>query len=296
MDSCSYFIEKKALFGRIPNDETIKDLETLGVKYLVDLTNKSEKIYRPYTTELKILHYPIPDRKIPKNALSFVKFVYLVYFLIKHCVSEKEKIYIHCRGGHGRSGIVVACLLGLYYKIPPEVALGLTTFYHRQRRVMRDKWRRIGCPQTFVQKNFVFQMFEPFYFDLFTNNFLHPFSPCRLDTELGTFFSVESAYQAYKNPQDKLYLQRLKKAQTLGEIKQLGKTTRLCENWDYQRHAIMYTLLKLKFDTHAELRDKLLHTYLRPIVYHAAEQSFWKNRKYNRLGKILQKIRNDYFF
>ena len=32
-------------------------------------------------------------------------------------------VYVHCRGGHGRTGIVVACVLAVLYHIPPGETL-----------------------------------------------------------------------------------------------------------------------------------------------------------------------------
>jgi len=44
-----------------------------------------------------------------------------------------EKIYIHCWGGHGRTGTIIACLLGYLYPIEPDCALHLTSVYHQLR-------------------------------------------------------------------------------------------------------------------------------------------------------------------
>jgi len=52
-----------------------------------------------------------------------------------------QKLYVHCKGGHGRAGVVVASILCYYYNIEPNRALELTTQYHSQREEMRAKWR-----------------------------------------------------------------------------------------------------------------------------------------------------------
>ena len=45
MDTCSYFIENKCLFGCYPNSEDVyNELVNCGVKYFVDLTTNKEKI------------------------------------------------------------------------------------------------------------------------------------------------------------------------------------------------------------------------------------------------------------
>ena len=295
MDTCSYFIEDKALFGSMPNNDTVKELEKIGVKYFVDLTSSKERLITPYTTEFEVFQYPIPDRKIPRDFQSFSQFVCKIYVVIKN-LKDNEKLYIHCKGGHGRSGIVVACILCLHLKIPPEVALDLTKFYHQQRKTMRDKWRRIGSPQTFTQKDFVKRLFEPFYFNTHVNSFLSNSSSYIInDEKLGKFYSVEALYQAYKNPTDKNYVSTLRNCTSIREIKNLGKTTALRNDWENVKDDIMYRIIKEKFDTHPELKEKLLQTLLKPIVYKTSDSSYWSDKTHNRLGKLLQKIRNKYY-
>eukprot|EP01062_Namystynia_karyoxenos_P059571 TRINITY_DN51005_c0_g1_i1.p1 TRINITY_DN51005_c0_g1~~TRINITY_DN51005_c0_g1_i1.p1 ORF type:complete len:253 (+),score=63.51 TRINITY_DN51005_c0_g1_i1:66-761(+) len=42
-------------------------------------------------------------------------------------------VYVHCFGGHGRAGIVAACILGLAYGLPAAAALDLTQEAHDER-------------------------------------------------------------------------------------------------------------------------------------------------------------------
>ena len=52
-------------------------------------------------------------------------------------------VYIHCWGGHGRTGILIAILLAMLYKIDVEKALELTEAYHSKRII-----RKSHSPQT----------------------------------------------------------------------------------------------------------------------------------------------------
>jgi len=65
--------------------------------------------------------------------------------------------YIHCRSGHGRSGLVVACILKVYHSWDTDTALMKTNEYHNMRKDMKPQWRRIGAPQTTGQKDYVRQ-------------------------------------------------------------------------------------------------------------------------------------------
>ena len=118
-------------------------------------------------------------------------------------MEKDQKVYLHCKGGHGRSGIVVACILCHIYSILPEEALRLTTAYHSQRPTMRPKWREIGSPQTRQQKSFVVRMFKPMYFYRayrqghttgFSNYSSHPVTI----SELGKFPTSGQAFSSIK--------------------------------------------------------------------------------------------------
>jgi hypothetical protein len=162
MDRASYFIDNKALFGSYPTQESVIELENMGVKYFLNLTRYGEKGIFPYRTKYHYENYPIYDRSFPYNKISFSKLIIKYSKIIKE-LRENDKVYIHCRGGHGRSGIVVACILTYLYKINPQQAMEKTSFYHSKRKIMSEKWRSIGSPQVRVQKNFVSTLFKPVY-------------------------------------------------------------------------------------------------------------------------------------
>ena len=164
MYNCSYFIENKALFGSFPSQDEVDILEKMGVRFFVDLTLSSEPKLIPYTTKYTIISHLIYDKSIPRDCVPFCKFIYDLYMTLKK-LGDGEKIYVHCKGGHGRSGIVVAMLLALYYNMSADDALEMTHRCHQERRVMRDKWRKIGSPQTLQQRDFVCKMFEPIDMD-----------------------------------------------------------------------------------------------------------------------------------
>jgi ribA/ribD-fused uncharacterized protein len=296
METSSYFIPNKALFGSMPDQKRTEILEEIGVRYFVDLTCPKETYHSQYKTQYEQIKFPIQDRRIPKDVVEFSKFVYKLYKIIKHLETGK-KVYVHCRGGHGRSGIVVACLLCLYHKIPPEDALHMTQFYHQQRKEMRDKWRRIGSPQTQLQKAFVIKMFTPIYFNSRMNTFLSSSFVAEIEIKnLGVFKTVESAYQAMKNPSNAEYVKKIQLCESPKELKNIGKTTQLRNDWLEKREEIMYSIVKAKFEQHPELLQRLLDTCLGPIVAYSTLTTFWKDRQRNRLGKLLQKVRNEFLY
>lgn len=162
MKRSSYFIKDKALFGGYPTQENVDFFESINVKYFVDLTFSGEKHIIPYKTTSEYLRYPIVDQCGPKDWNNFAQFIYTLSKII-FALEVDEKIYIHCKGGHGRAGVVVACLLCHIYKIGPSRALIKTKEYHNNRLEMRQKWRKLGSPQTKLQKSFVYNFFNPLY-------------------------------------------------------------------------------------------------------------------------------------
>ena len=70
-----------------------------------------------------------------------------------HLCAGRGVAYIHCFGGHGRAGVVSACLLGLAFALPADAALELTQRAHDSRA--DAAWpcdTRQRSPQTDVQR------------------------------------------------------------------------------------------------------------------------------------------------
>ena len=154
MEKSSYFIENRAMFGSFPTQDSVNLLEKEGVRFFVNLTNDYEKKIIPYKTQYSYINYPIKDRHTPTDKKSFAQFIIKIANIIDK-LGKDELLYLHCKGGHGRSGVVVSILLCYIFKIKPQESLEYTTIYHNRRKIMREKWRKIGSPQTFEQKKFV---------------------------------------------------------------------------------------------------------------------------------------------
>ena len=304
MNFCSYFIQDKALFGSFPTLNSAYELYSNNVKIFVDLTTDDEKLsldkYYEKLNNITYINYPIDDRKIPNDIKSFSIFITRLRNIINNI--NNEKIYIHCRGGHGRSGIVVACLLCVLYRINPERALEMTTKFHSNRPEMRDKWRTIGSPQTGKQKGFVIKLCKPLYFfKAYRNGYtlgLSNFSrhPIKI-RNLETFPTSISAYYCYKNINDKEYIQRLKNAENPQTARTIGLKYINPDNWDRDKYHIMKKIIGMKIIQHPEILINLINnTGLRPIIYTSKYESFWGIGENldgeNQLGKIWENIRD----
>ena len=302
MNRSSFFIKNKALFGSFPTQQAVEELEQEGVRFFVDLTHSDERKIVPYKTQYTYISYPILDRNTPDNIFEFILFIVRLSNIV-YSLKHKELLYIHCKGGHGRSGVVVAILLSYMFELVPEKALEYTTKYHSKRKVMREKWRIMGSPQTYQQKSFVFFCCKPVNFYRayktgFTAGFSN-FSPHTVHIkDFGIFPTSEAALQAYKEPNNTEYVQKLENSISPVVAKTLGKKCKIRDDWDTISEDIMYRILQLKFEQHDYLKDSILSTRLCPIVQQTRGDDYWgigDGDGKNLLGKSLTKLRNSYY-
>jgi ribA/ribD-fused uncharacterized protein len=302
MNRASYFIKNKCLFGSYPTQENVLELENNNVKYFVDLTYSNEKKITKYKTDYTYISYPIIDHQIPSNNLSYAKFIINLCNIIKNDCNENNRVYIHCKGGHGRAGLVVATLLIYILKISPEEGLKLTSQYHSNREVMKEKWRKLGSPQTAEQKNFVYHFTKPIYFfnDVKNQNdsisVLSTFFDCNVKIDNNTFPSAEAAIQYQKLVGDKDYLYKQLNSTSGRMSKLLGERIKTDQNWEKNKYNIAYEILKVKFKTNQAVKAVLLNTKLCKII-NRSDDLYWGvdyiNSGMNTLGDILYKIREE---
>ena len=159
MEISTYFFKDICLFGPYPTQRQADALEALGVKYFIDLTTPSEKITRYQTRGAIHISYPIRDNYIPESIKLYIYFLRRLVNLIRQLKPE-EKIFIHCKGGHGRSGMVVASLLCILENLKSQDSIFKTTQYHSIRPTLKDKWVGIDCPNMKIQKDFIKKLFD----------------------------------------------------------------------------------------------------------------------------------------
>ena len=281
MNQCSYFIKDKAMFGCFPTQQSIEELEQEGVKFFLDLTQPEETKITPYTTKYTYINYPIHDRTVPDDIPSFCRLIIQISGIITS-LRKNDRLYVHCRAGHGRSGVVVASILCYIFKLTPYDSLIYTTKCHNNRSVMKDKWRRIGSPQTYQQKKFIYKLFHP----ININKIYKPNVYCyKIYIKDNIFDHIFHAYNYYKqiydiDPNNAMFL----------EFEG--------EKWDDKRENIMKFIIVKSIESNYELKSNLLESHLRPILARLEHDSLWgtghDNSGENKLGKILNALRLKY--
>ena len=138
---CAWLISDRVLFGAHPSSNTIQSLVDAGVTTVVSLVTDEEiKKYNLYQSEgpIKILRMPIPDGGITSDDDTFA----LAHRLAVLLETTDEVIYIHCRSGHGRTGIVAACLVSEVMRYDPPRAIKYVQLCHKSRK----ENNHIPCP------------------------------------------------------------------------------------------------------------------------------------------------------
>jgi hypothetical protein len=166
-DFSASLLDGNLRFGKYPTQEEVILLVTNGYALFVDVTCEAEML-TPYIlpNTIKLLKLPIQDRSIPNNTAQVTELVKS----ITRTLDIHEKVYIHCKGGHGRSALIACCVLGelrcrdttqrsstntITSKDLSKQVLETCKLAHQNRRVMKPRWRKLGSPQTTTQCNFV---------------------------------------------------------------------------------------------------------------------------------------------
>ena len=114
----SNMVMDRVYAGEYPRDldeqkstEKIKQFERFGITHFIDLTEEGE--LRPYdqmlATQMQHIRFPIHDVSIPANMESVKDLIGQIHGILNE--SDRNKVYIHCWGGVGRTGTIVGCLL-----------------------------------------------------------------------------------------------------------------------------------------------------------------------------------------
>lgn len=140
-------------FGKYPTDEEVILLKKNGYLVFIDLCPQEEITWTPYSKEgLYYNYFPIPDRTPQVGDMDvFRNFIRRLVEVIR----SGYKIYVHCRGGHGRSGMFAAVLYGRSTGLNSTICLQEIYNVHQLRTEIKPQFKKMGAPQTDSQKRFV---------------------------------------------------------------------------------------------------------------------------------------------
>jgi len=309
MQNSSYFIENRALFGSFPKQQHVDELVDRGVRYFVDLTQSDEARIVPYQVpnQCQKIKFPIRDHNVPRDWYTFSRFICRISQLIQN-MPNGHKMYVHCRGGHGRAGMVVSILLGHICRLEPIDAMKKTSIFHSKRPSIKEKWKAIGSPHEYRQRAFVYRFFEPLtlhriqYKSEYDNGFSrfsqHPIlvNGKRYECVEGALLSQMVEKYAVKTNVDFSVL--------TGKDAFLWRKNRWdiisrnlkCKEWEDSRRDVLHKLIMVKLKQHPEIKQKLLRSGLRKITMVARGNFTWPGGQgMNVTGTVLMKIRHELY-
>ena len=114
----SFKVEERIYAGEYPRDREddksaikMKQFARFGITHFIDLTEEGE--LSPYTRwmtdNMSHLRFPIRDVSIPQSTEKVKELVTTINRILD--ADPHNKVYIHCWGGVGRTGVIVGCLL-----------------------------------------------------------------------------------------------------------------------------------------------------------------------------------------
>jgi protein-tyrosine phosphatase len=169
-DWISCLIPDKLYFGPFPNQNMIDELFNKKFDIIVNLTMDNENIFtdndlkdetQTYRVpKNKYISYQIKDNDVPECPLSYCSFI----TKLKKLYFSDKKIYIHCRGGHGRSGMVsVSLLLSIFSEKNIKEIIENVNQSHIDRIILRKKWKNKKTPFNYIQYMFLLKIHKNIY-------------------------------------------------------------------------------------------------------------------------------------
>lgn len=163
-------------FGGMPTAQQLSLLEKDNIRWIINVMSEEEKQRYPYPKSfveksMKLWEYPIFDQNIPCQPLSFLEWIYnIVHYWSSF--PQRPKIYIHCRGGHGRSALATGCFLffyhqlqtyGIYNKLHLKSMtmmdiIHVITKAHQRRQELNPKYFDRLCPVARCQRIFLHEL------------------------------------------------------------------------------------------------------------------------------------------
>ena len=127
--------------------------------------------------------------------------------------------------------------------------------------------------------------------------FLSNFYPAPISYGGRSYPTTEHLFQALKSLDD-FDRANIAAASTPGVAKRMGRQVKLRSDWELVKVVCMKSCLELKFNTHADLRRKLLETGDAILIEgNTWNDTFWgvcNGEGQNMLGELLMKLRQQY--
>ena len=207
------------IVGKPYNTTDIQFLINNNITVIINLTTEREikhknnfKYQTTLPTTIQYIHFPIKDMTTQPDNITLE----LVDNIIQ-LINYNHIVYIHCKGGHGRAGVIAGLLT---HKLHPEFSYKEVIAYIQKQHRTRKIKPYASTPQTAQQFNqiyrvmnkntntnkntiFFYYKYSPYY--VFSNFYTNPVNskqktpkPLFIDDQHREWYSSEAYYQAHK--------------------------------------------------------------------------------------------------
>lgn len=160
-NDCTYWVTDNLLAGEHPTDEyedsrqKLKQYLHRGITYFVDLTGEEDDYYDLLLEEAKDMNLPMPIEykrcAIPDFGVPTKPQMKEILDTLDEAIDAQHKVYIHCRGGIGRTGTTVGCYLARHGHTGEEALQEVNRLFQFSERSMLSSM----SPETTEQVRFV---------------------------------------------------------------------------------------------------------------------------------------------
>lgn len=181
LEFTSELIPNILYFGGMPNERQLEQLSQHQFRMIVNVMTTEEKDNYPYAKPLSsygmdLYEFCIDDQSVPQNKESFSSFLHHLIgqwlsldqfsktsrpFWTLHGTHSIPRMYVHCRGGHGRSALVAGILFFWFQsfvfqkKICGGKRIEYVTRAHHLRKSINPKYWSQPCPVARCQRVFL---------------------------------------------------------------------------------------------------------------------------------------------
>lgn len=154
----SYKVRDRVYAGEYPREyddkksvDKIEQFKRFRITHFIDLTEEGE--LRPYdqmlASPMQHIRFPIQDVSVPASIESVKDLIGQIQGILNE--SDRNKVYIHCWGGVGRTGTIVGCLLSHQHNYDYNETMGALkkAFSDCPKSAYRE------TPETREQRNFI---------------------------------------------------------------------------------------------------------------------------------------------
>ncbi len=315
MDTSNWLDKNKRIMvgGKPYNDADLQYLYNNNIKVFVNLTTTRElnakqnfKYHLKLSSDIQFIHFPIRDMMVVQDQDTLD----LVDKIIE--LSKTNIIYIHCKGGHGRTGVLAGLII---HKLYPDMGYTQVLEYIQKQHRTRKVKPNMSTPQTAIQFNQLHRIIQKssdiFFYNkqsssyVFSNFYCFPKNKILfIDSHKREWYSSEAYYQAHKfmgtSKDGDEYAEIIRMttsphfAYLLGNmggnirpnwkignrsikdiIKMYKNNIHIRKDWNDIKENIMRDALVYKFNQNIELKKILIDSGSNHLVEYSPRDAYW---------------------